>query len=106
MPPHPAFFIKKDKIDNQGFDTSFKIGGDYDFMIRHLLRIDEKNVCNVNNYITCQLIGGVSTSLSFKALYSKLKEDIRSMRSNGLFFPIAIIGKNVGKLNQFFNKKV
>lgn len=105
MPPHPGFFIKKDKIDSLGFDKSYSIAGDYDFMIRHLLKIDEHNIKNINEFITCQLIGGVSTTLSLNAILSKFKEDIRSMKANRIFYPLAIMGKNLGKINQFFDKK-
>ena len=102
MPPHPGFFIKKDKIDPLGFDKSYKIAGDYDFMTRHLLKIDENKVKNINDIITCQLIGGVSTTLSFNAIHRKFKEDIKSMKSNRIFYPLAIMGKILGKVNQFF----
>ncbi len=104
MPPHPGFFIKKAIIDDIGFKTEYKIAGDYDFMTRHLLNIHHDNVININEFITCQLIGGVSTSFSVSAIFQKFKEDITSMRSNGIFYPLAILGKNLGKLTQFLNK--
>lgn len=104
MPPHPGFFIKKKIIDDTGFKTQYRIGGDYDFMTRHLLKINDERVRNINKFITCQLIGGVSTTLSIPAIYRKLKEDINSMRSNGIFYPLAILGKNIGKIPQFLNK--
>tara|TARA_B000000565_G_C23758137_1_gene367310 strand:+ start:668 stop:1432 length:765 start_codon:yes stop_codon:yes gene_type:complete len=105
MPPHPGFFIKRSIIDNYGFNTEFKIAGDYDFMIRHLLKINSSRVKNVNKFLTYQLIGGVSTTFSLQALFNKLREDIYSMYRNGIFFPLAIIGKNLGKVGQFLNTR-
>jgi glycosyltransferase len=35
MPPHPTLFLRKEVYEKHGlFDTSFKISGDYDFMLR------------------------------------------------------------------------
>ncbi len=35
MPPHPTLFLRKEVYEKYGlFDTTFKIAGDYDFMLR------------------------------------------------------------------------
>jgi len=35
MPPHPTLFLRKEVYQKHGlFDTSFKIAGDYNFMLR------------------------------------------------------------------------
>jgi len=46
-------------------------------------------------------VGGASNR-SLNNIIQKTKEDIKAMRSNGLSFLPAIIGKNFSKLNQFF----
>ena len=44
----------------------------------------------------------LSFTLSFNAILRKFKEDIKSMKSNRIFYPLAIMGKILGKINQFF----
>ncbi len=104
MPPHPTLFLRKEVYQKHGlFDTSFKIAGDYDFMLRVMLD-KEINLCYLPEVITRMRMGGASTG-SFKDIITKSKEDIRALRNNGFRFPIAVLAsKNLRKLPQLLHR--
>ncbi|WP_347841434.1 glycosyltransferase family 2 protein [uncultured Draconibacterium sp.] len=104
MPPHPALFLRRDVYKKHGpFDISFKIAGDYDFMLRIML---DKNI-NLRllpETVVKMRKGGVSTG-NFRALCSKKAEDLRALRKNGFTFPLPILlMKNFNKLPQLWKK--
>ncbi len=103
-PPHPTLFLKKEVYQKHGlFDTSFKIAGDYDFMLRVMLDKEIK-LTYLPKVITKMRIGGASTG-NFKQLITKSKEDIRALRKNGFHFPQAVlVAKNLRKLPQLYNR--
>ena len=101
-PPHPALFLKKEVYQKHGlFDTSFKIAGDYDFMLRVMLD-KEINLVYLPEVVTKMRMGGVSTG-NLKQLFIKSKEDIRALHKNGFSFPFAVLAaKNLRKIPQLF----
>jgi len=104
MPPHPTLFLRREVYKKHGlFDTSFKIAGDYDFMLRVML--DESiNLKLMPETIVKMRKGGASTG-SFKSLLRKKKEDIRAMKNNGFRFPFKVlVFKNLRKVPQLFLK--
>lgn len=100
MPPHPTLFLRKEVYEKHGlFDTSFKIAGDYDFMLR-VMTDPEMRLRYLPEVITRMRVGGASTG-SVKGLLLKMQEDIRALRNNGFKYPLAILAaKNLRKLPQ------
>ena len=103
-PPHPTLFLREDVYQKHGlFDTSFKIAGDYDFMLR-ILKDNEIKVLYVPNIITKMKIGGVSNK-NLGNIITKSKEDIIALRKNGFTFPFfTLAAKNIRKLPQLFKR--
>ncbi len=101
--PHPSFFVKKEVYNKYGlFDSSFKISGDYELILRFLYK---KEISTF--YIPEVLVkmrnkgnsdGGISKRLS------SLKEDYRAWKSNGLSpAPYTILLKPIRKISQLFS---
>jgi glycosyltransferase len=99
MPPHPTLFLRREVYQQYGaFDTSFKISGDYDFMLRILK--DNIAVKYLPKVLYKMRVGGQSNR-SIRNLFNKSKEDLRAMRKNGIDKPfLAIFYKNISKLIQ------
>lgn len=101
MPPHPTFYMKRDLYSSLGlFDLSFKISADYDSLVRY---IDKNNIslAYIPKVITKMRVGGLSNR-SLINIMLKTKEDVQVMKANGLFWPMALLCKNLSKLPQFF----
>lgn len=106
MPPHPTLFLRKEVYEKHGhFNLSYKISGDYDFILRvfsdHKLRLKYLPIV-----IMKMRIGGISNA-SIETILTKLKEDYLAICNNDLKSPILIlIKKNLSKISQFtiFNK--
>jgi glycosyltransferase len=104
MPPHPTLFLRKEVYEKHGlFDTSFKIAGDYDFMLR-VMTDPEIQLRYLPEIITRMRVGGASTG-SIKGILLKMQEDIRALRNNGFNYPLAILAaKNLRKLPQLLQR--
>lgn len=104
MPPHPTLVLRKTVYEQYGlFNPSFRIAGDYDFMLRIMLAKDIQ-LKYLPEVITNMKIGGASTG-SIKGIIRKSKEDLKAMRNNGFKLPIVVLlAKNVRKLPQLFIK--
>ena len=103
-PPHPALFFKKEVYQKHGlFDTSFKIAGDYDFMLRVMLD-KEINLVYLPEVVTKMRMGGVSTG-NLKQLITKSREDIKALRKNGFHSPaLVLFAKFFRKVPQLLRK--
>lgn len=104
MPPHPTLVLRKTVYEQYGlFNPSFRIAGDYDFMLRIMLANDIQ-LKYLPEVVTNMKMGGASTG-SIKGIIRKSKEDLRAMRNNGFKLPIVVLlSKNVRKLPQLFIK--
>ncbi len=83
MPAHPALFLKRAVIERVGqFNTTYKIAGDYEFVIRafygHNLRY-----AHVPEVFVRMQTGGVSTD-GWRAKVRLNKEVLRACRENGI----------------------
>jgi glycosyltransferase involved in cell wall biosynthesis len=83
MPAHPALFLCRSVIGRVGlFNTSYKIAGDYEFIIRtfygHALRY-----AHVPMVLVRMQTGGVSTG-GWRAKVRLNKEVLRACRENGI----------------------
>lgn len=88
QPAHPTFFAKLDVYKNYGlFNTKFKIGSDYDILLRFLVKH------NVSYYYLNKILinmdnGGVSNQ-SIKNIIKNNFEIYNSAKING--FPVSIL---------------
>ena len=100
MPPHPTFYMKRCHYRQfGGFDLDYKIAADYDSILRYLW-LHRLNAVYIPEVMVMMRVGGVSNR-SLKNIIQKSKEDRRAMRKNGLPWPLALIKKNVSKIEQF-----
>lgn len=100
MPPHPTVYMKNSKyIEMGGFDESYKISSDYDSMLRYMYAGNLK-ISYIDKVMVKMRVGGASNR-SLKNLVIKTKEDIRAMKKHGIFWPVAIVYKNLSKIGQF-----
>jgi glycosyltransferase involved in cell wall biosynthesis len=62
MPPHPGFFARKSVFDSVGpFDTRYRIGADFDWMVRFFLA-HQQTATALRETIVGMRQGGVSTA--------------------------------------------
>jgi glycosyltransferase len=103
MPPHPTLFLRSEIYQQYGtFDISFRISGDYDFMLRILKgNISVKYLPKV---LYMMRVGGESNQ-SIRNIFKKSKEDLRAMRRNGINNPyLALFYKNMSKVKQLIKR--
>lgn len=82
MPPHPAFFATKEIFRKYGcYPSDLKIAGDFEFMVKTLLKGKEKAVY-INRIIVAMSTGGVSARLSNR-LYHTIREKRIALKRNG-----------------------
>lgn len=104
MPPHPAFFARKDCYTRWGlFDATFKSAADYELMLRFLYK-NLASSCHLNADCVMMRMGGKSNR-SIKNRLLANREDIRAWQVNGLKPPTGLaILKPMRKIGQFFHK--
>lgn len=101
MPAHPTLILKKEVYRKHGgFNKSFKIAADYDFMLRIF------KDCNLKfgylpQVVTKMRVGGASNR-SLKNIFKKTKEDYRAICLNNIGGFLTLILKNASKIKQFF----
>ncbi|MDR1120320.1 MAG: glycosyltransferase [Dysgonamonadaceae bacterium] len=100
LPLHPTVYAKKSVLEQCGlYNESYKIASDSDMLIK-MLFINHFKVHYLCEYIVKMRMGGVSTS--FKSQLSKWKEDFLIFRFHKLNPYIALGGKILSKVPQFF----
>ena len=101
MPPHPTFYLRRERYERYGgFDLSFDIAADYDSMLRYLWT-HNLSMTYVPKVLISMQTGGASNR-DLRSIIKKTKEDIRALSKNRIPVAPAILGKNFGKLKQFF----
>ena len=101
MPPHPTFYMRRDFYAELGvYDASLQISADYDAMLRYLYT-NNVSAAYLPEVMVKMKVGGASNR-SLTALAKKMREDVITMKNHGLFWPRALIVKNISKLPQFF----
>ena len=101
MPPHPAFFVKKDVFSKFGmYSTEYKVAADYEMVLR-LLWSERITTAYLPIVITKMRWGGASNR-NIPSIMLKSREDYKALRANSVPNPfIAVFLKNVRKLRQF-----
>ena len=90
MPPHPSIFFKKELFEQFGnYELGFKIGADYEFIVRFFLKYKISwKYSGITT--TAMLIGGLSSSGAYS--YQLITKEIqKALAMNGIAFsPIKI----------------
>jgi glycosyltransferase len=101
MPPHPAVFFRRKIYEVYGgYDSSYKISGDYDIILRNFGVDDIKSVY-IKRVLVKMRIGGESNR-SLYHLLLKMKEDYRAIQKNKVGGFKTLIFKSLSKLHQLF----
>lgn len=83
IPAHPSFYCKKEIYDKYGtFDTSYKIAGDFDLLLR-LIFINRIRLKYIPMDFVTMRTGGASTS-GMQSHRQIFKEHMRAYRENGV----------------------
>ena len=102
MPPHPTLFVRRSVIERHGkYDCSFKIGADFDAMLRWFA-IKELRVGYLPRVLVNMRVGGASNG-SAKKNINKFFEDYRIYKKNKIGGVYSVILKKIRKLGQFFH---
>jgi glycosyltransferase involved in cell wall biosynthesis len=100
MPPHPTLYLRREVFARAGlYDTSYRISGDYDGMLRFLTS-GGVNLAYIPHVMVQMKMGGVSNR-SFAHLIQKSREDYRAIRRHKVGGFGTLVAKNVSKLGQF-----
>ncbi|UGA57350.1 glycosyltransferase family 2 protein [Vibrio sp. VB16] len=103
MPPHPTFFMKRTLYLEYGmFDLNLKIAADYDSLLRYLWS-NNVTASYLPKVVTKMRVGGASNR-NLMNILEKTREDIQALKKNKLFWPTALLIKNVSKVPQFFKR--
>lgn len=103
MPPHPTLYLRRRVYERfGGFDLSYRIAADYEFMLRVLAAIDGK-VTYVPRVLVKMRLGGESNR-SIRNIIRKSAEDLRALRSNRVGGVASLLLKNGSKLGQFVRR--
>lgn len=100
MPPHPTLYLRRDVYrDLGGFDTSYRIAADYEFILRLFTRPGLRAVY-IPRVMVKMRIGGTSNR-SLAQMVRKSAEDWRAMREHRIGGVTALVWKNLSKVGQF-----
>ncbi|WP_106745695.1 glycosyltransferase family 2 protein [Yoonia maritima] len=102
MPPHPTLYLRREVFERLGaYDASFRISGDYDAMLRYLVRGNVR-FAYIPQVMVRMQVGGASNR-SVSQMMRKSREDYRAIRRHRVGGVGTLIAKNLSKLPQFFN---
>lgn len=105
MPPHPTLFVHREAYRAVGgYDTSYRIAADYDFVLRYFLRFGVQSIY-VPRVLVRMRVGGASNR-SLRNIIKKTSEDYRILRTHGVGGVVGLLWKNLSKIGQFFAKKI
>lgn len=100
MPPHPTLYLRREVFDRSGlYDTSYRISGDYDGMLR-FLTTGQVRLAYVPQVLVRMKMGGVSNR-SFAHMIRKSREDYRAIKQHKIGGVGTLLAKNLSKLPQF-----
>ncbi|WP_322893915.1 MULTISPECIES: glycosyltransferase family 2 protein [unclassified Yoonia] len=103
MPPHPTLYLRRAVFERAGlYDTSYRISGDYDAMLR-FLTTGRVRLAYIPQVMVQMQIGGASNR-SFAQMIRKSREDYRAIRRHGVGGIGTLMAKNLSKLPQFLGQ--
>jgi glycosyltransferase len=101
MPPHPAVFIRRSFMELYGaYDTSYRISGDYDSLLRYF-GLGKAKAIYLKRVLVKMGVGGVSNG-SLRHLLLKVNEDYRAVKENKVGGIKTLISKSLRKVHQLF----
>ncbi|KQU99718.1 family 2 glycosyl transferase [Devosia sp. Root105] len=104
MPPHPTLYLRRSVYERfGGFDCSYRIAADYDFVLRILPRIADE-VRYLDKLFVRMKVGGTSNR-SIQNIIAKSAEDLRALRSNEIGGWGSLVLKNTSKVGQFWHRR-
>ena len=90
MPAHPSFYCKRESYLKYGsFDTSFKIGADFENLLR-LIYINKINIKYLPIDFVTMRTGGVSTS-GLQSHKQIMKDHLKALKKNGIYSNVFIL---------------
>jgi len=94
VPPHPGFYASRERLlASGGFDTAFRIAGDFEFLLR-LLMVDKLRIAFVARPLVNMKLGGASNA-SWRAILQGNKEIYRAFAKNGIRFPFTYFPRKI-----------
>lgn len=104
MPPHPTMFVRRSVFTRLGgYDTRYRVSGDYEFILRLMADADLRWAYRPHT-ITRMQTGGASNR-SLRQILVKSREDLRALRLHAPCAWAALVLKNVSKIPQFAHRK-
>ncbi|WP_206185596.1 hypothetical protein [Thioclava sp. JM3] len=104
MPAHPTLYLRRSVyVRLGGFDTSFRIAADYDFILRYFSQATSRSVY-IPEVLYKMRLGGVSNR-NLARIREKMGEDWRAIRGNKVGGVMTIVSKNFSKLGQFVERQ-
>jgi glycosyltransferase involved in cell wall biosynthesis len=104
MPPHPTLYLRRAVFEQAGlYDTSYRISGDYDGMLRFLTQ-GHVRLGYIPQVMVRMRIGGASNR-TFAQILRKNREDYRAIRTHGVGGIATLLAKNLSKVTQFTTKR-
>jgi glycosyltransferase involved in cell wall biosynthesis len=102
MPAHPALFLRKEVVKRVGeFDESYRIAGDFEFIIR-IFHNQTVNYKHSKEVMVLMHTGGVSNA-GWRTKVKLNKEVLRACRENGVRSNVfMLLSKYPRKLMEFF----
>lgn len=100
MPAHPTLYLRRDVYERfGGYDTSFGIAADYDFILRYFSQTAGKSTY-IPEVLYKMRLGGVSNR-NWSKIRQKMGEDLRAIRRNRVGGIHTLAMKNLSKVGQF-----
>jgi glycosyltransferase involved in cell wall biosynthesis len=105
MPAHPTLYLRRAVYERLGgYDTSFAIAADYDFILRYFSQATGKSVY-IPEVLYKMRMGGVSNR-NLMRIRQKMGEDYRALQRNKVGGISTLFIKNFSKLGQFVQRAV
>ena len=103
MPPHPTLFVRRRVLEKfGGYDTSYRIAGDYDAILRWFSSPNFR-AGYIPEVLVKMRVGGASNR-SIGRIIQKSREDYRALHTNNIGGVGALAAKNLSKILQFIRR--
>lgn len=90
MPAHPSFYCRRDVYTKYGaFDTSYKIGADFESLLRYIFINRIKTVYIKRDFVTMRT-GGASTE-GFGSRKQIMKDHLRALKNNSIYSNVIML---------------
>ena len=103
MPAHPTLYLRRAVYERLGgYDATFAIAADYDFILRYFTREPGASVY-IPEVVYKMRMGGASNR-DLARIRRKMAEDYRALRRNKVGGVPTLLMKNMSKLRQFVQR--